>query len=72
MCEAQYREYCNASEFKYAAREEYLKNPLFIVKKETWRYKGRDYFYVTDINKLKKLAKNGNQYALNELKEMVR
>lgn len=67
MCVAQYRDYCNASKFRYSSRESDMNNKDLKVKKGTYYYKGRNWYYVTDLNQMKRLAKQGNEYAIIEV-----
>lgn len=69
MCVSQFRSYCNASKFNYANRETDMKDKDLKVKQGTYHYNGRNWYYVTDLNKMKRLAKQGNQYAINELEK---
>jgi hypothetical protein len=68
MCIGQYRDYVKASEFRHADRERDLQNEDVQVKKGTYRYKCESYYYATDLKKIRKLAKEGNQYAIKHLK----
>lgn len=72
MCVAQFREYCKASQFKKNYSNEY-QNDLKDTTKEVGvyiEYKNMpDVHYVTDLKKMKQLAKSGNQYAINHLKK---
>ena len=40
------------------------------VRKETYRYNGRSWYYVTDLRQMRELAKQGNAYAINKLKNV--
>lgn len=69
MCVAQFRDYCKASKFKYNSREADMDNKDLKVKAGTYHYKGRNWYYVTDLNEMKRLAKQGNKYAIKEVKQ---
>ena len=78
MCVAQFRDYCAASRIKYDDSGDHLdadlSNPDIIVNR--WRrfdpcFSGniRTAYFVTDLKALRRLAKQGNQYAINQLKQ---
>lgn len=70
MCVSQFRDYCNSSKFKYDNREQDIKDRTLQVKKGTHHYNGNNFYYVTDLEKLKELAKAGNTYAKKHLKDL--
>ena len=73
MCVTQFREYCKASRFKAN-----FDNILELDKKNKnfdvgvlLKYKNQvDHYYVTDLLKMNKLAKNNNEYAIKHLKKI--
>jgi len=67
MCVSQFRAYCKASRFNHSNYENDLKDDNLIVKKGTQWYNGRSNYYVTDVNQLKKLASQNNEYAIKDL-----
>lgn len=68
MCVSQFRDYCNASSFSHSNIEKDLEDPNLEVRKGVWPDRERYWYYVTDLNKMRKLANNNNQYAKNHLK----
>lgn len=68
MCVSQFRNYCKASHFRHENRKEDLENTDLEIKEGTFRYADRSYYYVTDLSEMKKLANQGNEYAINHLK----
>ena len=70
MCVAQFREHCKASSFRHSTREEDMKNKDLKVRKETWYHNKRQWHYVTDLKELRRLANQGNEFAIAELNGM--
>lgn len=69
MCVSQFRDYCNASEFRYRDRERDMNDPDLKVRPETFRYHPDSWYYVTDMKAMRKLAKLGNRYAMAEVEQ---
>ena len=71
MCVSQFRDYCNASKFKGDFDGQFDRDKKDRSKKVGvyLNYENQtNHYYVTDLNKMKELAKNGNEYAIRELK----
>ena len=72
MCVAQFRDYCSASKFKINYNNQYEKdlNNKDIIVGQYFVYEGKpDAYYVTDLKKMKELAKNNNPYAIDFIYE---
>jgi len=73
MCVAQFREYCNSSHFKRdenGSFEKDLKDKNIELNGVYIHYSDcNSVYYVTDLKKMRQLAKTGNQYAINHLKK---
>lgn len=65
MCVTEFRRLCQASEFRYGEenRQKDIDSKNIEVKKGTYFYNGRSYYYATDRSKLK-----GLENYLGELK----
>jgi len=70
MCVSQFRDFCKVSKFNHSNYESDLKDKSLIVKKGTKWYNGRPNYYVTDLKKLKQLAKLNNEYAIKALENL--
>lgn len=80
MCVAQFRYYVNASRFKRDENGSYSKdidNPNIEVRDKSYlQYKHEDgsiykrVYYSTDLKRMEELAKQGNSYAINHLKNL--
>ena len=72
MCVEHFREYCNASYFKVDEKGSFERD----LNDPNMEFFGGAYFhysdihsvyYVTDLKQIKRLAKQGNMYAINHL-----
>jgi hypothetical protein len=73
MCVAQFRDYVNASKFQTDWEgqnrfEKDLENPDIEVSHYRVTENGQGVYYKTDLKKMRRLAEQGNAYAINHFK----